>query len=120
MPVSAIIITLALIFYTMATWRERFAGLLNIEHLLLFWIGLAFDSVGTSLMIINSNAENLNLHSLTGYVGIILMIIHTIWASIVIARNNQKSRLHFHKFSIVVWICWVFSYINGVFLGITH
>ncbi len=104
----------------MATWMERYAGQLRMDHLILFWTGLAFDSVGTGLMIHNSTIQAFNLHSLTGYIGIGLMLIHTVWASAVITGQNTSAKENFHKFSLIVWSVWMFSYLNGVWLGIKH
>ncbi len=120
MPVSATLITLALIFYATATWWEKTNGRLKKAHLFFFWLGLLFDTSGTGLMIGNSSIVGLNLHSLTGYIGIILMFIHTVWATVVLKRRDETAIVNFHKFSLIVWTLWMFSYINGVALGMSH
>ena len=48
--ISTILITLALIFYTIGVWAERLAGRLMPWHLIFFWGGLIFDTTGTSIM----------------------------------------------------------------------
>lgn len=120
MPSSAIIISIALVLYSTATWWEKINGRLIFVHLVLFWSGLVFDTVGTGIMIHNSTAIGFNLHTFTGYIGIILMFVHTAWASIVLKRKNQPAIMNFHKFSLVVWTLWMFSYVNGAFLGISN
>jgi len=120
MTVSAIVITLAMIFYTTATWWEKLLSRLRIEHLALFWIGLVFDTAGTTLMIMNSTIAGFSLHSMTGYIGIILMFVHTSWATVVLIRKDEKALINFHKFSVAVWILWMFSFVNGVVLGMRH
>lgn len=119
MPIPAILITIALILYSIATWSERFAGILKKHHLVLFWMGLLFDISGTGLMIHNSTIETFSLHSLSGYAGIFFMLIHTVWATIVMIRENESLMLRFHRYSIGVWTLWMFSYINGALLGMT-
>ena len=119
MPIPAILITIALVLYTAATWSERIAGILNRSHLILFWAGLFFDVLGTGLMIHNSTIETFSLHSLSGYAGIFFMLIHTIWATLVLVQNNDTLRIRFHRFSVVVWVLWMFSYINGALLGMS-
>jgi uncharacterized repeat protein (TIGR03987 family) len=47
---AIIFITLALVFYTTAVFWEKKTGLLRGRHLLLFWLGLACDTTGTTLM----------------------------------------------------------------------
>jgi len=120
MPIPAIVITLAMLFYTTATWWEKLISRLRIQQLIIFWIGLVFDTVGTTLMIMNSTIAGLSLHSMSGYIGIILMFIHTCWATVVLFRKNEKAIINFHKFSVVVWTLWMFSFINGVVLGMGH
>ncbi len=117
MPIPAILITIALVLYTAATWSERIAGILKRSHLILFWAGLAFDATGTGLMIHNSTIATFSLHSLSGYAGIIFMLIHTFWATIVLINDNEAMRLRFHRYSVGVWALWMFSYINGALLG---
>lgn len=43
---STILITLALVFYTIGVWRERIAGRLKAWHLIFFWGGFVFDTTG--------------------------------------------------------------------------
>ena len=119
MPLPAILITIALFLYSAATWSERYAGILNRSHLSLFWAGLFFDAIGTGLMIHNSTIETFSLHSLSGYAGIFFMLIHTIWATVVLVKDNESMRIRFHRFSVGVWALWMFSYINGAMLGVS-
>ncbi|NQV15335.1 TIGR03987 family protein, partial [bacterium] len=106
MPISAIVISIALLFYTTATWWEKIKGRLQITHLLFFWCGLVFDTLGTGMMIRDSTAPGLNLHSFTGYIGILLMFIHTSWATLVLIRRQEKAIVNFHKLSLIVWSLW--------------
>lgn len=51
MLIYAIIsISLALVFYTIGVWSEKVQGQLKKWHLTIFWIGLIFDTIGTTLM----------------------------------------------------------------------
>lgn len=47
---ASIIITAALIFYSIGAWSERFAGRLKPWHLAFFSLGFACDTWGTGLM----------------------------------------------------------------------
>lgn len=47
---STIAITLALIFYSIGVWTERFARILKPKHLAFFWAGFIFDTTRTTLM----------------------------------------------------------------------
>jgi TIGR03987 family protein len=122
MLVYAIIaITLALIFYTIGVWGERIQGQLKKWHLVIFWLGLLFDTTGTTLMgRIASNGFELNFHGITGLLAILLMVFHAVWATIVIVKDNKEARANFHKFSFVVWFIWLIPYISGAIFGMVR
>lgn len=49
--IAAIVtITMALIFYTIGVWTEHKQKCLKKFHLVFFWIGLLFDTTGTTIM----------------------------------------------------------------------
>jgi len=114
---SVILITLALVFYTIGVWSERLAGRLKGWHLAFFWAGFVCDTTGTGIMMEMSNADFFNIHGLTGLIAILLMFIHAVWASVVLARKDEQAIVNFHKFSIVVWLIWLIPYFNGFFAG---
>lgn len=120
--IAAIItITLALIFYTIGVWAEHRSRQLKKSHLIFFWLGLCMDTTGTILMgrIAKQSmfSGKLSLHGITGSLAIILMIVHAIWATIVLAKNNEASAKNFHRFSIAVWAIWLVPYILGMVIG---
>lgn len=119
MLIYAIIsITSALLFYTIGVWSEKIQGQLKKWHLVVFWIGLILDTLGTTLMgKIASGGFKFNFHGITGLLAIILMLFHAIWATVVIVKNNAEAKNNFHKFSIIVWLIWLIPFISGAFLG---
>jgi len=58
-----------------------------------------------------------DIHGLTGLIAILLMLIHAVWATIVLIRKNEQAIMNFHKFSLVVWIIWLVPYFSGFFLS---
>ncbi|HBE86147.1 MAG TPA: TIGR03987 family protein [Lachnoclostridium sp.] len=118
---AVISITLALVFYTIGVWSERIQGQLKKWHLVIFWLGLVFDTIGTLLMDkLASNGFQLNFHGVTGLLAILLMVFHAVWATIVVVRDNKEARADFHKFSIIVWIIWLIPYVSGAALGMVR
>ena len=113
-------ITLALIFYTIGVWTERIGKTLKLFHLIFFWVGLLCDSLGTFMMSkLTSTAESgmISLHGITGAIAIALMLVHAIWATVVLIRKDEKSLHTFHKFSLFVWIVWLVPFILGMMMG---
>lgn len=115
---AVISITLALIFYTIGVWSEKQQGVLKKWHLIVFWCGFIFDTTGTTIMsIIAKNGFQLNFHGITGLLAIALMLFHAVWATIVLIKGDEKSKINFHKFSVVVWFIWLIPYISGAIFG---
>lgn len=121
---AIITISLALVFYTVGVWTEHKQKSLKWQNLVFFWLGLVFDTTGTTIMtfISESNGTNgfLSVHGITGALAIVLMIVHAVWATVVLARKNEKAQHTFHRFSIVVWCIWLIPYLLGVFMGMNN
>jgi len=113
--ISTILISLALIFYSIGVWSERLAGRLKGWHLVFFWGGLVFDTIGTGIMFEMAGSIGLEIHSITGVLAILLMLIHAVWATIVLVVKNEKAITSFHHFSVFVWIIWLVPYFTGFF-----
>jgi len=109
---------LALTFYSIGVWSEKIQSTLKKWHVYIFWIGLGFDTAGTTVMSqIAQGGFKLNFHGITGALAIILMLFHAIWATYVIIKNNEKMKLSFHKFSILVWLIWLIPFVSGAIFG---
>jgi uncharacterized repeat protein (TIGR03987 family) len=117
MIVSTILISLALVFYSIGVWSERLAGRLKAWHLIFFWGGLIFDTTGTGMMLEMAGGIKPDIHSLTGVLAILLMLIHAVWATVVLIRKNEKAIINFHNFSVFVWVIWLIPYLTGFFVS---
>ena len=122
--IALIIITLALVFYTIGVFGERVLRNLKMQHVVLFYLGLVCDAIGTGIMTRMAlsvadvpTAMFGSVHSITGLLAILLMLFHAIWATIVVVRNNEKQKQNFHKFSLLVWMIWLIPYSIGAFEG---
>ena len=107
-----IIISLALVFYTIGVWSERIQGRLKPWHLVFFYLGLVCDTWGTGLMIEMAGGLTTDIHGVTGVVAILLMMIHAIWATVVLVKKDEKAIKNFHKFSLMVWLIWLIPYLS--------
>lgn len=121
MLVYAIVsISLALVFYSIGVWGEKLQGVLKRWHLVTFWVGLLFDTLGTTLMsTMAGDGFTLNFHGITGALAIALMLFHAVWATIVLLKNDPAKRNSFHKFSIAVWLIWLIPYVSGAIFGMS-
>ena len=117
---AVIAITLALIFYTIGVWSEHRAKVLKPVHLAFFWLGLCMDTAGTMMMsrLADGSGSGLTgVHGITGFIAIVLMMIHAVWATVVLLRKDEKAMHTFHRFSIIVWIIWLVPFIIGMMMG---
>lgn len=108
----------ACIFYTLGVWAEKFQRRLKSWHVLVFWLGFIFDTIGTGAMgKMAGSIIQFNFHGLTGMAALLLMFFHAIWATIAIRRKNEMQLLRFHKLSFIVWIIWLIPMLTGMILG---
>jgi uncharacterized repeat protein (TIGR03987 family) len=115
---ATIIITIALLFYSIGVWSERIQGRLKPWHLAFFFLGLISDTWGTGLMLDFAGGLTSDIHGITGLIAIILMLIHAVWAGVVLLRKDEKAIQNFHKFSVVVWFIWLIPYFSPMFFGL--
>jgi len=120
MLVAAILmISGALVFYSIGVWGEKIKGRLSPLWLLFYWTGLVCDIAGTALM--GNLAEDpfrLSFHGVTGMLAIILMAANALWATIVLLRKDEKAIKGFHRYSIAVWLVWLVPYLSGALFGV--
>jgi len=117
MSLSFIVITSALLCYSIGVWSERIAGLLKPWHLAFFWAGLVFDTWGTGMMFDMVGGMSFDVHGITGLIAILLMLVHAVWATIVLVRKDEKAIRNFHKFSVLVWVIWLIPYFSPMLLA---
>lgn len=115
-PIPVIVINLALLFYSIGVWSERFTGRLKVWHTIFFWLGIICDTWGTSLMFKYVGGLTFDIHGISGLLAIILMFIHAIWATIVLVKKDEKMIANFHKFSLTVWFIWLIPYSSPMLL----
>jgi uncharacterized repeat protein (TIGR03987 family) len=118
MSMATLVITLALVFYSIGVWSERIAGILRPWHLVFFWLGFVCDTWGTGMMLELAGGLTYDLHGLTGLLAILLMFIHAVWATLVLLRRDERWIYSFHRFSVVVWAIWLVPYLSPMVFGI--
>jgi uncharacterized repeat protein (TIGR03987 family) len=116
-PFATVIITLALVFYSIGVWSERIAGKLKGWHLIFFYLGLVCDTWGTGMMFDYAGGMMFDIHGITGVIAILLMLIHAVWATVVLVKKDEKAIYNFHKFSVVVWFLWLIPYFSPMFFS---
>ena len=117
---AVVAINLALLFYSIGVWSERIAGRLRAWHSVFFWLGILCDTTGTGLMFERAGRLTFDVHGISGVLAIALMLVHAIWATIVLARRDEKMIASFHRFSVAVWLIWLIPYFSPVLFGMAQ
>jgi uncharacterized repeat protein (TIGR03987 family) len=87
----------------------------------MFWCGFLFDVSGTYTMhIMSKGAFNLSApHTITGQIALWVMLTHAIWATYVTIKGSEKSKISFHRYSLIVWLIWLIPYFGGMYIGMS-
>ena len=107
------IVTLALIFYSLAFFNFHRKKGITSKILTFQTVGVILDITATTLMIIGSSRGPFTLHGILGYSSLTLMIIDTsmFWKTRTFVPSNW-----FRSYSKVAYIWWIIAYITGTLL----
>ena len=113
MPVlSMIMITLALVFYTVGVWVARIAGRLRWWNVILFWLGLVADAWGTVLMMRMAGGLAFDVHGVSGLIAILLRVANAIGGTWVMLRGDEGWVRRFPRISAWVWLIWLIPWLS--------
>jgi len=62
----------------------------------------------------------LDIHSITGLIAILIMLIHAVWALLVLIRKDEQAIQNFHKFSVIAWVIWLIPYLSPMLFGMAR
>lgn len=115
------VISSALVCYTIGVWGERIQKGLRLWHVVFFCLGICADIAGTTLMehIAKLTGSHDRIHTVTGSIAVVLMLIHAVWAVATYAKGSEKAKRRFSRFSVFVWCVWLIPYFIGVYIGMT-
>lgn len=111
-------ILLAAALYSVAVFAERRAGVLRPWHLVVFWVGFAVDTTATTLMSMITGGITMDIHGILGVSAILIMLVHSVWATVVLVRKDEGAARQFHKFSLAVWVLWMVTLVTGFGLSL--
>ncbi|RJO59624.1 TIGR03987 family protein [Candidatus Parcubacteria bacterium] len=112
------LVSLALIFYTLAVWAEQIKGSLAVWMVCAFAGGFACDFLGTSIMSWLAPTHASNLHTCCGLAALLIMFLHLIWALLALKKSG-RTRHFFHQYSVYAWGIWLVAFLTGAFKQIS-
>jgi uncharacterized repeat protein (TIGR03987 family) len=58
------------------------------------------------------------VHGITGLIAILLMLVHAVWATIVLVRRDERLITTFHRLSVVVCAICLIAYVSPMVTAI--
>jgi len=116
--IGAMIVTLALISYSIAVFNERRRKHVTKFMLSFLTVGLVLDITATACMIIGSTNSPFTLHGSLGYSALTLMLIDTILIWRLYKKNGTSFEVPsaLHIYTVIAYSWWVIAYITGSLL----
>jgi uncharacterized repeat protein (TIGR03987 family) len=117
---GSLIVTLALISYSIGFLSEAGKKIFNRKVLVFLALGLLLDIAGTACMIIGSSNNAFTNHGLIGYSALLGMLIDNIlfWNLWHKKGLEIKVPTSIHFYSLVAYSWWVVVYISGFFMAV--
>jgi hypothetical protein len=109
------VVTLALVFYSLGYFNERRKQLITERVLLFYTIGVLLDITATIFMIIGSSKGMVTLHGCIGYSSLLGMLTDTIllWTHNLKQGPGKKVSRRLQLFSGIAYTWWIIAYITG-------
>jgi uncharacterized protein with PQ loop repeat len=116
--IGSMVVTLALISYSIGFFKEQRRRQITPDVLLHFTIGVILDISATILMILGSTQGGITFHGLIGYSSLLGMTIDTLLLWRYKPRNGavQTANKALNIYTRCAYIWWVAAYITGALL----
>ena len=121
--IGSMVVTIALVLYTIGFIKEQRRKLVTSRVLLFFTIGVLFDVSATILMILGSSKGMLTFHGFIGYSSLLGMSTDTIllWRYNLKNGSDVKVSKSLHIYSRIAYTWWVLAFITGgVLVALRH
>ena len=116
--VGSTVVTLALIFYSIAIITEQRKKIVNNFILTFLVIGVVFDICATAMMVIGSSQSGITIHGLLGYSALAVMLIDAILLVRLKSKEGDGVEVpkSLHLYSRIAYSWWVVAFITGTVL----
>ncbi len=113
--IGSMVVTLALVLYSIGFIKEQRHKLVTSGVLLFFTIGVIFDISATILMILGSTKGMLTFHGFIGYSSLLGMSTDTflLWRYNLKHGTEMKVSKSLHIYSRIAYTWWVAAFITG-------
>jgi uncharacterized repeat protein (TIGR03987 family) len=116
--IGAVVVTLALISYSIGVISEQKKHKLVKSVLLFISVGIVLDITATICMILGSTNFPFTLHGFLGYSALLAMLIDVILIWKFYNKNGSGVEVpkKLHRYTLFAYLWWVIAYITGSML----
>ncbi|MDA3954493.1 MAG: hypothetical protein PF485_12670 [Bacteroidales bacterium] len=116
--IGAIVVTLALISYSIGVITEQRKRKLVKAVLLFITVGIVLDITATICMIIGSTNSPFTIHGFLGYSALIAMLIDVVLIWKFYYKNPAGTEVpkKLHRYTLYAYLWWVVAYVTGSLL----
>jgi len=109
------VVTLALVFYSLAYFNERKKQLITSRVLFFYTVGVLLDITATIFMIIGSSRGMVTLHGFIGYSSLLGMLTDTVllWRHNLKEGPGKNVSHRLQLFSGIAYTWWIIAYVTG-------
>jgi hypothetical protein len=113
--IGSMVVTIALVFYSLGYINERRRQLITSEVLIFYTIGVLLDITATIFMIIGSSRGMITLHGFIGYSSLLGMLTDTVllWRHNLTEGPLKNVGRRLQLFSRITYTWWIIAYITG-------
>lgn len=113
--IASLVVTLALIFYSIGFTKENKGKLITSRVLLFYTIGVSLDIIATIMMILGSSKGLLTVHGMIGYSSLLGMLTDTVllWRHNIRQGAGTEVNRKLYIYSRIAFTWWVIAYITG-------
>ena len=117
---AVIVVTFALLFYSIAIVTEQRKSSISRRVLLFLMAGVCCDVTSTALMIIGSGNIPITIHGFLGYTALLAMLIDTVLIWRFWTKNGSIVNVPrgLHIYTRIAYSWWVIAYIAGAIISI--
>jgi hypothetical protein len=113
--IGSMVVTIALVFYSLGYFNERKKQLITSRVLLFYTIGVLLDITATIFMIIGSSRGMVTLHGFIGYSSLLGMLTDTVllWRHNLREGPGKTVSRRLQLFSGIAYTWWIIAFITG-------
>ncbi|RLA00133.1 MAG: hypothetical protein DRQ47_09925 [Gammaproteobacteria bacterium] len=97
---------------------NRKAKIFNFKQLVVLLFGITGDVIGTMMMKSLATEVNYDFHTISGYLGLTLMLLMGAVGLNAVSQKNQSMLEDFGKYFTPILLLWLTSYVTGIIVGL--